>query len=130
MKPSASVRDTLITFVKREQMVNDDDGTRSYAWTTHAQEWAEVQDVLPSRGERIADGISISRRPARIRTLYRDDIDSTMRIALGVPVLATLGTVLPADVELLEIVAGPAELGRRDGLEMMAERQSTQGNAP
>lgn len=116
MKPSASARDTLITFEARTPTVNEDDGTRSYAWTNHAQEYAEVQDMLPSRGEQIADGLSIQRRPCRVRCLYRDDITSDMRVTF--------------EGRTMEIIGGPVELGRRDGLEMVCEDLSSEGDRP
>lgn len=85
-------------------------------WDELATVWAEVQDMLPSRAERIADGINIARRPARIRMRFRTDIDSTMRISL--------------DGREMRIVAGPVELGRREGLELIAEGLSTEGQEP
>lgn len=116
MKPSASKRDTLITFLSRTASQNDDYGTQEYIWAEHAKEYAEVQDILPSRSEKIDDSISIQRRPCRVRTLYRDDITSDMRIEF--------------EGRTMEIVAGPAELGRRDGSEFICEQLSTQGDAP
>ena len=72
--------------------------------------------MLPSRAERIADEISLQKRPCRIRTLYRADITSDMRITF--------------DGRTVQIVGGPAELGRRDGLEMVCEEWSTSGDNP
>lgn len=89
-----------------------------------AEVWAEIQDVLPSRGEKLADGINIATRPARLRMGYRDDVTSDMRILLlrwkdGQWVVG----------RTLQIVAGPAEIGRRSGIELMVEDYSTAGNA-
>lgn len=91
-------------------------GTMTYSWETLATVWAEVQDVLPSRGERIADGISISSRPCRVRMRYRDDVDSSMRLTFNG---RTLG-----------IIAGPAMLAFREGIEFVAEELSTEGEQP
>ena len=91
-------------------------GTPVYGWATHAEVWAQVRDVLPSRAESLDDSVSISRRPARIRIRYREGITSDMRIKFG-------------DRTLL-IVSGPAELGRREALELMAEELSTEGQEP
>lgn len=91
-------------------------GTWTYSWEALATVWAEVQDVLPSRGEKIADGISISSRPCRVRMRYRDDVDSTMRLSF--------------EGRTLSIIAGPAELGFREGVEFVAEELSTQGEDP
>ena len=85
-------------------------------WLPLATVWAEVQDMLPSRGERLVEGINIARRPCRVRMRYRNDITSAMRIRIG--------------TRELRIIAGPAELGRREGLEFMAEELSTEGQEP
>ena len=74
---------------------------------------AQVQDVLPSRAETPADGLSIAKRSARIRMRYRDDITADMRIVYG--------------ARIMQITAGPVELGREDGLELMTEDYSTAG---
>lgn len=84
-------------------------------WEPVATVWAQVQDMLPSRGERVADGLSIQSRPARVRCYFRTDITADMRIVF--------------EGRHLQIVAGPVELGRRDGLEMMAQEYSTAGGA-
>jgi head-tail adaptor len=74
---------------------------------------AGVLDVLPSRSEKLADGLTIANRPSRIRMRYRADITSDMRIIYG--------------TRVMQIVAGPVELGRRGGLELVAEDYSTAG---
>jgi SPP1 family predicted phage head-tail adaptor len=117
MRPEAGRRDTLITFMKRTSTQGEATGARTYSWSAVApQEWAEVHDILPSRGEQVSEGIDIARRPCRIRTLYRADINRTMRVTF--------------DGRTLEIISGPVEMGRRDGLEMMCQELSTQGEAP
>lgn len=83
-------------------------------WATIATVWAQVQDMLPSRAERIAEGIDIARRPARVRMWFRDDITTDMRLKVG--------------TRLMKIVAGPAVLGHRAGIEIMAEDQTTEGH--
>lgn len=116
MKPAAGKRDTLITFQERTATTDSNFGTKTYTWANLASnptEWAEVQDILPSRSENVSDEISLQRRPCRIRTLFRDDIDSSMRITF--------------EGRTVQIVGGPAELGRRDGLEMVCEEYSTEG---
>jgi head-tail adaptor len=95
------------------------DGAGSGAWALVKEVWAEVQDQLPSRGERMSDGVNVAARPARVRIRYRDDVSSEMRLVQlrkGVP------------ERILQIVSGPAVLGNRDGLEMMAEDYRPTGN--
>lgn len=91
-------------------------GTSVTTWKPFAGAWAEVQDVLPSRSETLSEGVSIQRRPARVRMGYRSDITSDMRVIY--------------QGRTLEIVSGPAELGRRDGLEFIMQELSTQGEVP
>lgn len=113
MQIDARKLDREITFQRK---VPDDsfNGAGKESWAPVATVWAQVQDVLPSRAERIAEGLSIANRPARIRMRYRDDITPDMRIIHG--------------SRVMQIFAGPAELGRQDGLELMAEDYSTAGD--
>lgn len=91
-------------------------GTPVYGWTEFATVWANVQDKLPSRSEEIVDGIDIASRACRVRIRFRDDLNSTMRLTIG--------------ARTLRIIAGPAELGFREGVEFMAEELTTEGEAP
>lgn len=118
-------RDTLISFEQRETTQDPIYGTTVEGdWLPFSQAWAEVQDVLPSRAEAVTDGINIARRPARIRIDYMDGagLTSSMRI------------LIPSDgfspERILRIIAGPAQKGRRDEWEFVAEELSTEGEAP
>lgn len=90
------------------------DGAGSGTWELVAEVRASVRDALPSRGERLADGINAAARPARVRIRFRDDLTGDMRFVLG--------------SRIMQIVSGPAELGRREGLEFMVEEYSPAGN--
>lgn len=116
MKPGKF--DRRITIQQRVEVQDTQDGTYSsdVHWVPVATVWAEVQDVLPSRAESVANGVSMARRPCRIRTHYRDGVTSDMRLKHG--------------DRTLRIISGPAELGRREGLEMMAEDYSSFGQEP
>lgn len=102
--------------IRIERPVADDDfdGAGSGSWSLVATVWASVQDALPSRGERLADGMNVAARPSRIRIRYRSDVTAAMRFVMG--------------DRIMQIVAGPAELGRRDGLEFMVEEYRPAGN--
>ena len=113
---SASDLDRRISFESRSGTQETTYGTTPLTWSNYATVWAQVQDILPSRSENIADDISLARRPARIRIRYRSGITSDMRINYG--------------GRYLRIIAGPAEIGRREGLEFVAEEMSTEGDAP
>lgn len=112
MRPAAGIRDTEITIQSRTGTQDASYGTWSYTWADLATEWAEVQDMLGS--ERMAEGLNLSNRPCRIRMLYRDDVTSAMRVKIG--------------DRILQIVRGPIELGRKDGLQMVCEEYSTAGD--
>lgn len=107
--------DCQITFQQRARPAKHDPESAGEApWADLATCWAQVQEMLPSHGERLADGLVIALRPARIRLRYRPDITADMRIIYG--------------ARTLQIMAPPIELGRREGLEMMAQDFSTTGN--
>ena len=91
------------------------DGAGSGVWERVADCWANVQDVLPSRAERLDGGISIANRPARVRMRYRTDVDASMRFVV--------------EGRLLQIISGPAEVGFREEVEFMVETFSSAGNA-
>ncbi|MCK0531769.1 phage head closure protein [Sphingobium agri] len=107
--------DRLIVIERRAVAQDPDYGTSQGAWETLAEVWAQVRDVLPSRAESLDDNISILRRPARVRMRYRDDLTGDMRVKLN--------------GKTMRIIAGPAELGRREGIELMVEEISTDGEA-
>ena len=118
----ASDLDTLVQ-IQRPMSDNAFDGAGSGDWELVGEEWVSLQDSLPSRAERLADGINVAARPARIRMYYRDDITSAMRFVIG----HYIQDIWHAE-RTMQIVAGPAILGRREGLEFMAEAYSTAGN--
>lgn len=91
-------------------------GTETVTWNEFATVWAEVQDVLPSRTERLADSIAIANRPARIRMRHLVGVAPDMRVIIG--------------TRILQIVSGPAELGRREGIELIVEQHSSEGATP
>jgi SPP1 family predicted phage head-tail adaptor len=92
----------------------DSAGASAPTWTLLATVWAERRDGLPSRSESVRQGLEQARDQVRYRIRYRDDLDSSMRIRDG--------------GDVLQIVGGPAEIGRREYLEFMCERYSTSGS--
>jgi len=108
--------DPLDRRIRIERPVADDefDGAGSGDWTLVDEIWANVRDTLPSRGERLADGISVAARPARVRMRFRTDITPDMRFVMG--------------SRIMQIVSGPADLGRRYRLEFMVEDYRPAGN--
>lgn len=90
--------------------------TRTDSWSELATVPAQVQDWLPSRADRLAGDIAITRQPKRVRIRWRDDVSQANRLRI--------------DGKEMRIVAGPAMLGRREGLEIMVEALSTEGKEP
>lgn len=92
------------------------DGAGSGSWALVDDEvWIGIRDVPPSRGEKLASGINMTTRPARIRMRWREDITADMRF-----VVDGRGP--------LNIIAGPATLGRRQWMEFMVEEYRPAGN--
>lgn len=102
-----------IRFERLTDAQNPDYGGSAQQWVAVATVWAQVQEVLPSKSEAVTHGIRIATRPTRIRMHWYPEITSDMRIV-----------VLGASPRTLQIIAGPAELGHRDALELMAEEFS------
>jgi head-tail adaptor len=77
---------------------------------------AQVQHVLPSKtmsAENEQGGILLGRSLARIRIWYRTDVTSEMQVTHHVD---------DATEVIYNIIAGPAVIGHREGLEFMCER--------
>lgn len=88
--------------------------SESITWPVYVTVWAEVQAGLPSRSESVRQGLTLARNQTRVRIRYRDDVDSSMRLRI--------------DGRILQIVGGPAELGRQEFLEMVCEEFTTTGS--
>jgi SPP1 family predicted phage head-tail adaptor len=107
--------DRSITILKRATG-RDGSGRPTETWPAYLTLFAQVEDVPPSRGEQIADGINIAQRPCRIRIRYRNDITAAMQVAF--------------EGRTLRIITMPAEIGRREWTEFMAEEVTPTGNEP
>lgn len=116
--------------IRIERPVADDslDGAGSGGWALVCEIAAGVRDMLPSRGERLADGINVAARPARIRIRYRDDVASNMRVLIGRRLRGSDGNAAWHTDREAQIVTVPAEFGRREALEFMIEDYTSAGN--
>ncbi len=103
---------------------NTFDGAGKGSWPDVATVRAQVQDMLPSRGEKIADGLNVASRPSRVRIRYRNDVKASMRVLIGETIEGAWVTYRTA-----QIITPPAELGFRQGLEFVIEDYSTAGNS-
>lgn len=110
--------------IRLERPVADEafDGAGLSSWQPVADAWAEVQDVLPSRGEREAGGINLATRPARVRMAYRRDVTPDMRVSQ----LRRENGEWVVD-RVMQIISGPAAILRRSAIEFMVEDYSTAG---
>jgi head-tail adaptor len=119
--------DTPVSILARETTKEGRYKTRVSTWSVVATVLAEVEDALPSRADRVADGISLTRRPARVRIHWRDDVGQANRIRIGPPP----ATGAEDNRRELRVIAGPAEYGgRRRYLELMVEELSSEGVEP
>lgn len=82
------------------------------AWATFAETWAQVRDVLPSKSETVQNAVEVTERPSRIRMRWLPGVLPDMRVVV-------IGVGEPD--RITEIVAGPAELGRREGIELLVK---------
>ena len=106
--------DKRITIQQKVVTQDPDYGTGVINWVTLATPWANVQDVLPSRSESVQQGLETARNQTRIRFRYRNDVTSAMRI-----------TLRGATDRVLQIIGGPAELGRHEYTEIVCEQYSS-----
>lgn len=80
----------------------------------------DFQPVRPSHADRMDDTLAITRNPARVQAYWRPGITPDMRMVL-------LGRGGGEADRIMKIVSGPAELGFKEGMELMVEDFSTQG---
>lgn len=107
---------------------NSFDGAGSGTWQQVTETRASVQDMLPSRSEKLADGLNIATRPSRVRIRYREDVGSSMRVLIGRYLKDEGGLLTWQTTRIAQITTVPAEIGNREGLEFMIEDYSTSGN--
>lgn len=89
-------------------------GTEIITWTLLRVLWVGIQDELPSKSEAVKQGLAVATRRARVRANYATDIDSSMRLVIMRPTATTY-----------QIVAGPAVIGDKEGIEMWVEVTSS-----
>jgi head-tail adaptor len=101
-----------------EQVVTRDPATNEakVSWVTKATIWARVLDILPSQSEATLSVVRMSKRPAQVRTRYFSWLTANMRFV-----------VLDDNDRHLVPVSGPAVIGRKEGMDFIAETYSTEG---
>lgn len=112
----AGYLDRRVTILARSDTVDPNYGTRQATWAELATVSAQVIESAPSRGDRLSQDVALSDLPAIVRIRWRSDVSFANRLRL--------------DGNEMRIVGGPAMIGRRVGLEIMAVRISTEGQQP
>lgn len=103
-------RDTLVR-IERKVASTAFRGAGKESWELVCEEWVQLLDQLPSRSEKAEGGMPVATRRARLRMDWREDVLPDMRVVAG--------------DRIMQIVSGPATLGRRAGLEMIVEDYTT-----
>ena len=107
--------DKRITIQSRTVSQDATYGSQTVSWADlYADVPAQVQDVLPSKSEEVKSNLQIANLPSRVRIRYIPGIDSSMRV------------IVHGEVErTCEIMTPPAEIGRREALELMIREFSS-----
>ena len=100
--------------IERPLRTPDDYGQGTLAWQAVATVWASVVDQLLFNAAEGGKDLRQATLPTRVRIRYRNDITTDMRLTI-------------VDRSRVMQIISISELGRADGLEMMAENYSTAG---
>lgn len=106
----AGVLDRRITIQRPPQVTDDEYGPQQGPgdWPVVVSRIpAQVWDDLPSKSEAVQGGLRQADRPARVRIRYMRGLTSDMRVVVHNEV-----------DEVYQISGGPAEIGRREWIEM------------
>lgn len=108
--------DRRIRFEQKSVTKDANYGSEVITWTTYKEAWAQVLDVTARNQESTNSDLRLLKRPCKVLVRYDSGIDSTMRIVM-----------LDRDDRVLQIVSKPAEVGRREAMEFMAEDYEVNG---
>lgn len=89
-------------------------GTEVVTWALLGVRWMELQDVLPSRSEKVSEGMEVSQNQIRCRLNYCTDVTSGMRVIVNRPART-----------VYQIISGPRIVGDKQAIEVMLEKVST-----
>lgn len=104
--------DDKVTIERKTKARDPEYGTEIDSWEVVAQRiWANVQDVLPSRGEKVENGLATATQPARLRIRKFHVVTPDMRVTLH----GRFGD------RVMQITAGPALMDDRMHVECMLE---------
>lgn len=104
--------DEKVTIEKPTKVRDPAYNTLVEGWEPVAENiWANAQDVLPSRGETVTNGLATSTKSTRLRVRKHHQLAPDMRVTLH----GRFGD------RVMRIVSGPALLDDRDHIECMLE---------
>jgi len=109
----------LDRFVRIEQKIVTNDanyGSEVVTWATYKECWAQITDITSKSQESTNSDLRLLKRPCKVIVRYDSGIDATMRLVM-----------LDRDDRVLQIVSKPAELGRKEAMEFMAEDYAVYG---
>lgn len=97
--------------IEQKQVTKDPDyGSEVVDWIKYKDAWASIQDVTTKMQESTNSDLRQLKQPCRVMMHYDSTVDATMRIVM-----------LDHNNRILNIVSQPAEIGRREAIEFMAE---------
>lgn len=103
--------------IEQKTVTNDANyGSEVITWTTYKECWAQILDVTTKNQETTNSDLRLLKRPCKVTVRYDDGIDATMRVVM-----------LDRGDRVLQIVTKPAELGRKEAMEFMAEDYEVYG---
>ncbi len=86
-------------------------GSEVVTWVELATVWCSPYDVLNKLSEEVSQGIRVQTRPCRVLIRYRNDLTTDMRVTL-------------VDRSRVMQITSVAEIGRREGIELLCEAYS------
>lgn len=109
--------DRYIRFEQKVVTRDADYGSEVITWQTYKECWANISDITTNRMHEYTNSdVRLIKRPCKVVVRYDEGIDPTMRIVC-----------LDRNDRILEIVGKPGELGRREGMEFIAQDYSADG---
>jgi len=108
--------DRRIRFEQKSVVKDPDYGSEVITWITYKEAWAQIVDVTARNQETTNSDLRLLKRPCKVTVRYDTGIDATMRIV-----------VLDREDRVLEIISKPAEIGRQEAMEFMAEDYEVNG---
>ncbi len=109
----------LDKFIRIEQksVTNDANyGSEVIAWVPYKECWAQINDITTRSQESTNSDLRLLKRPCKVLVRYDAGIDATMRIVM-----------LDENDRVLQIISKPAEIGRKEAMEFMAEDYEVHG---